>query len=442
MIVGGWTPSEFLALMKALASFINPFTLLLNKISIVDSPLVSPKIVKTIIAIMALHSFLAIQAIATLVFRLTRKENGKRRKIWFWRKQYIYSGQKCPHYEPNGNLLIEVFQAIGCTCLAIWDIIIYRVATQSIVSYSNFGTGVFWLIACHLPGIVGFWFSSWSALYLILICPKQPTFSTTNRKNLAWNPWVMNSFCIGIPILIIVFFGVLGINLSIQLEGLKNTHSFLKTSLSQSRSLWLPGRELDNATTQLIAEPLKVLVGQCAQLIWNYQVLAFSWVAVSAFMLSFYSIATIALWGFLKRTFMLASGRSRLVLRQASYSQVHHDSKVAIGDILNTSAPHESINVEAEVPQRESNHGFAYKLRKNYYLVCASGALMAIALVVNIVFGLMMGFQISEGVHNNGSAAIALFGLSAFGTLLNSLSLLVQSTFFLLSSPRSRGPGV
>lgn len=395
MIVGGWTPSEFLALMKALASFINPFTLLLNKISIVDSPLVSPKIVKTIIAIMALHSFLAIQAIATLVFRLTRKENGKRRKIWFWRKQYIYSGQKCPHYEPNGNLLIEVFQAIGCTCLAIWDIIIYRVATQSIVSYSNFGTGVFWLIACHLPGIVGFWFSSWSALYLI-----------------------------------------------IQLEGLKNTHSFLKTSLSQSRSLWLPGRELDNATTQLIAEPLKVLVGQCAQLIWNYQVLAFSWVAVSAFMLSFYSIATIALWGFLKRTFMLASGRSRLVLRQASYSQVHHDSKVAIGDILNTSAPHESINVEAEVPQRESNHGFAYKLRKNYYLVCASGALMAIALVVNIVFGLMMGFQISEGVHNNGSAAIALFGLSAFGTLLNSLSLLVQSTFFLLSSPRSRGPGV
>ncbi|WAR57486.1 hypothetical protein PtB15_8B536 [Puccinia triticina] len=429
--MGSVTSSDLLNLMRTISPILNPFTFLSNAISALDLALTAPHYWKLVVVNLVIHILLALQAAIALTWKLLRKHDGERAKCWFWRQRHVFATQRRPYYEPNGNQLLQLCQLVGCICLEIYYAFLYRVTKISAISYSNYGTAAFWFTLSHLPGIMGFWFASWSALYLVLLCPQRYEISPTSKKNSVWGPLVMNWLCIGLPILLVLFFCVLGVVLIMQTHNLSANLTILKSTLAELDSMWTPVQQLEPRTIELLSYPLENLFQTTRHLIQCYQSIAFSWAIMSMLMLSFYCITMAAIWKILHNTLMVASGKAPVMVKIEKEIEKQNESiGSAIEDITQVKRHVSSIPLPDE-PRKVLNPALASQLRRNYYFLSVSCTLMATSLACNIFFGLLLGVKVKSGIDIQ--AGNTTFALCTSGSLLSSMSLLLQSVACMIS---------
>ncbi|KAA1087143.1 hypothetical protein PGT21_023665 [Puccinia graminis f. sp. tritici] len=432
--------SDLLRLMKTVSPALNPFSFLLDAINRLDSALSTPQYWKLVVVNLVIHMLLALQAAIALTWKFSRNkrvDGQSAARCWFWRQRYVFASQQRPYCEPNGNQILELCQLIGCTCLEVYYVCLYRMTKNLALSYSNFGSAAFWFTLSHLPGIMGFWFASWSALYLVLLCPQRSEVNPTSKKNPVWDPILMNVLCIGVPILLVIIFSVLGIILSIQNHDLSTNLRFLRITLAQLATMWTPEvPQIDPQTIQLFAKPLDILIQTTRRLIRSYQVIAFSWAIMSMLMLIFYSVTMAAIWRILHNTIKVASGKAPLMIKLEKEFENHEakqtiDSTTAEHGLKTLPKPACSSPPLSDIPTKEINPGLACQLRRNFYFLSVSCTLMATCLVCNIFFGLLLGIKIQEGIDIQ--AGNMMFALCTTGSLLSSLSLLLQSVVYMIS---------
>ncbi|EFP89057.2 uncharacterized protein PGTG_14898 [Puccinia graminis f. sp. tritici CRL 75-36-700-3] len=293
--------SDLLRLMKTVSPALNPFSFLLDAINRLDSALSTPQYWKLVVVNLVIHMLLALQAAIALAWKFSRNkrvDGQSAARCWFWRQRYVFASQQRPYCEPNGNQILELCQLIGCTCLEVYYVCLYRMTKNLALSYSNFGSAAFWFTLSHLPGIMGFWFASWSALYLVLLCPQRSEVNPTSKKNPGWDPILMNVLCIGVAILTSHNLSVLGIILKHPKPRLGDQSQIPEGSLfAQLATMWTPEvPQIDPQTIQLFAKPLDIKIQTTRRLIRSYQVIAFSWAIMSMLMLIFYSVTMAAIW--------------------------------------------------------------------------------------------------------------------------------------------------
>jgi hypothetical protein len=83
--------------------------------------------------------------------KVFQRQNGQRRKIWFWRKKYGHATSA--YLVPNGFFMIELLQICGCIFYLLFVISVYWFAKhpESTSDYVHAGI-LFWQAVALVPG--------------------------------------------------------------------------------------------------------------------------------------------------------------------------------------------------------------------------------------------------------------------------------------------------
>ncbi|KNZ47483.1 hypothetical protein VP01_636g7 [Puccinia sorghi] len=92
-----------------------------------------------------------------------------------------------------------------------------------------------------MSGFIGFWWSGWSSFYALLLTPTHASRSNHGRiVRMYQSPLLMNTVCIGVPVLISLFFITIGVSMAASHCKVEEAY---RTSLIQLRHLseiWNP----------------------------------------------------------------------------------------------------------------------------------------------------------------------------------------------------------
>jgi len=199
--------AEALPTLNSMALSFNVYPLILKYVKNRRVALGSPRLLAYDLTLFIVHGILLIQATLTLVLKITRRS--KYGKIWLWRKQYLLD-QTIPYLIPNGQFIIEPLQILGCIFFELLTVVIYIGVRwpDTVVKRPVFHeTCMFWLGVAFAPGLIGFWWSGWSSFYALLLIPTHASHSNHGRiARMYQSPILMNTVCIGVPVLISLFF--------------------------------------------------------------------------------------------------------------------------------------------------------------------------------------------------------------------------------------------
>lgn len=425
---------DLMRIIKTLSPLMNPFSLLSLAISSSQINFTPAGYDKLIAANMVINFILAIQAAIALGLRFLRRAEGQKVKRWLWRDRFLFENQRLSYCEPNGYLLIELLQLAGCSSLAIYYGFVYHIARNSRISFLSFSTSALWYTLCHLPAFLGCWFTSWSALYFVLLCPQRDQRSNpSSRRDRVWDPIAMNTLCLGIPVLLVMFFSTLGIIASITSHELVEQYGFLKTNLAELKSRWSPSQSIDEETIEKLSRLLENLKPTVKRLIRIYQVIALSWAIISLLLLCFYSITMTCTRKIIKRTFEVAAGKTPLVKVELEH-ELSFNKKLRVGSLpsmnktvpqSDQSAPVFSISLPELLMEKAPNPTFASQLKRHYYFLNVSSIFMVTSLVCNLSFAVLLALRMEHGIDKK--TGNSMFALSTSSSLLSSLCLLLQS---------------
>jgi len=199
--------AEELPTLNSMASSFNVYPLILKYVKNRRAEIGSPRLLAYVIALFVVHGILLIQATLTLVLKITHRS--KSGKLWFWRKQYLLD-QTIPYLIPNGQFIIEPLQILGCIFFELLTVVIYigvRWPDTVLKRPAYHETSLFWLAVAFVPGFMGFWWSGWSSFYALFLTPTHASRSNHGRiARIYQSPILMNTLCIGVPVLISLFF--------------------------------------------------------------------------------------------------------------------------------------------------------------------------------------------------------------------------------------------
>jgi len=384
--------AEAFTTLDSMASSFNVYPLVLKYVKSQRAEIGSPRLLAYIIALFVVHGILLIQATLTLVLKITHRS--KYGKLWFWRKQYLLD-QTIPYLIPNGQFIIEPLQILGCIFFELLTVVIYigvRWPDTVLKRPAYHETCLFWLAVAFVPGFMGFWWSGWSAFYALFLTPTHASHSNHGRiARMYQSPILMNTLCIGLPVLISLFFITLGVSLSTSHAKLEETYSTFIKQLLHLSEIWKPNDPNTVDNNQHLFDALQRIITGAKKTLHTLQITAIGWAITSMIIIAFYVVNAISVGKVTRRTLRMATGKATLLTYTAkdtkSLSQLRTSG---CDDELESKA--ESNHPQVSQPSQPSvmmKSVSSLSLQRTLYLLRASCGLMVISLGFNFCISII-----------------------------------------------------
>jgi len=385
--------AEALPTLNSMASSFNVYPLILKYVKNRRAEIGSPRLLAYVIALFVVHGILLIQATLTLVLKITHRS--KYGKLWFWRKQYLLD-QTIPYLIPNGQFIIEPLQILGCIFFELLTVVIYigvRWPDTVLKRPAYHETSLFWVAVAFVPGFMGFWWSGWSAFYALFLTPTHASHSNHGRiARMYQSPILMNTLCIGLPVLISLFFITLGVSLSTSHAKLEETYSTLIKQLLHLSEIWKPNDPNTVDNNQHLFDALQRIITGAKKTLHTLQITAIGWAITSMIIIAFYVVNAISVGKVTRRTLRMATGKATLLTYTAkdtkSLSQLRTSG---CDDELESKA--ESNHPQVSQPSQPSvmmKSVSSLSLQRTLYLLRASCGLMVISLGFNFCISIII----------------------------------------------------
>ncbi|PLW55215.1 hypothetical protein PCANC_03300 [Puccinia coronata f. sp. avenae] len=137
-----------------------------------------------------------------------------------------------------------------------------------------------------VPGAIAFWLSGWSAFYVVYLAPKADAEDSSPKKISIHNPWVMNTICISVPVLITTYFCGIGIALLAKIKQAIDTIELAISTLNKLSLDWKPNDPMSVQNNARLFNVLTSLTIEANQLINLVQAEGASWAVVSIFIIA------------------------------------------------------------------------------------------------------------------------------------------------------------
>jgi len=385
--------AEAFTTLDSMASSFNVYPLVLKYVKSQRAEIGSPRLLAYIIALFVVHGILLIQATLTLVLKITHRS--KYGKIWLWRKQYLLD-QTIPYLIPNGQFIIEPLQILGCIFFELLTVVIYigvRWPDTVLKRPAYHETSLFWVAVAFVPGFMGFWWSGWSAFYALFLTPTHASHSNHGRiARMYQSPILMNTLCIGLPVLISLFFITLGVSLSTSHAKLEETYSTFIKQLLHLSEIWKPNDPNTVDNNQHLFDALQRIITGARKTLHTLQITAIGWAITSMVIIAFYVVNAISVGKVTRRTLRMATGKATLLTYTAkdtkSLSQLRTSG---CDDELESKA--ESNHPQVSQPSQPSvmmKSVSSLSLQRTLYLLRASCGLMVISLGFNFCISIII----------------------------------------------------
>jgi len=344
------------------------------------------------VTLFIVHGILLIQATLTLVLKITHRS--KSGKLWLWRKQYLLD-QTIPYLIPNGHFIIEPLQILGCIFFELLTSVLYigvRWPDTLRKLPTLYETCLFWFAVSFVPGFIGFWWSGWSSFYALLLTPTHASRSNHGRfARMYQSPILMNTLCIGVPVLISLFFITIGVSLSTSHAKVEKAYATFLIQLGYLSEIWKPNDPNTADNNRHLFDILRPVLAGGREILHTFELMAIGWAITAMMIITFYIGNAISIGKVTRRTLRMATGRATILTYAAkdtkSVSQLHTSG---CDDELELKA--ESNHPQFSQPPQPSGimkSVSSLSLQRNLYLLRASCGLMVISLGFNFCISIM-----------------------------------------------------
>lgn len=427
--------SALVSFLDFLSPWINPYSIALNFFDKAQNSFYAEirSFSYFFIVLIPLHSVLWFMALVSLCMKIFRKDNeGKRRKLWICRRHYTSTTSRA-HYVPNGHFIIEFLQLIGCMLILAFSSLAYNFCRDPERAGLGFHSSIlFWLVAAFTPGFIGFWLNSWSTFYVVLFSPSAVNLVLPNKNTFILSPLLMNTLCIGIPVIITVFYLAMGIFLSVLHRKLGEDFKLLKIFLTELSDHWEPTVNLTSEQKYALVSILERTFKESNEVFEVARLVAFTWTGCSTLIIAFSSVTTILITKLFKKTERGVSSKEFPLFLHGELKISQNSTHLS----CEQTADHTSIGSPATktawLDMPPGNVKVLKSLRKSNLLAWANWVTVTMSLGCMGSWGALLGTKITKILfHDDGTATFAM--LTASSTML-SFGIFLQTFLSLASS--------
>lgn len=420
--------SEALPTLNAITLSFNAYPFLTKTVGDQKKHLAYRSLLSFDVALIVVYLTLLIQATITLGLKLFfRAKNGK---IWLWRKHYLLN-HAVPYLVPNGHFIIEPLSIVGSIFFELFSIIVCIVVRNPKIGESLPGlhaSCMFWFAVSWVPGFIGFWWSGWSAFYVLFLTPTHTAGSSRTYTRLSHHPILMNTVCIGVPVLMSSFFIIIGAILSAKHKRVGETYGVLLTSLHQFSDLWKPNDPNRLNNNEHLFNVFQSILAEGSQILSLLQIMAVGWAVIAVCIIMFYVATAISIEKVTQRTMIMAKGRGTFpTFRSQPTLSMRH---------LTASGRHDNVDSTTEIDhypgsppsyQTETMKSPSFlNIERNLYFLRTSCGLMVVSLGFNFCTSVVFANKIRTLLIET-TWQVTLSSLITGSCVLLSLSLFVQS---------------
>ncbi|KAH9814909.1 hypothetical protein DFH28DRAFT_1126845 [Melampsora americana] len=367
-------------------------------------PYVYPYVSRLLVSLGIIYLVIIGLALVILAIPLLRGSSSRKKIIWLWRKQYT-SSRPTPYYIPNGGLSIVISQLWSSVLFEVYIYLSYRALHDpraTILTYRYF-----WLTVSYIPCFTGFWFSGFSAFYICLLSPSRPTLNGLSSRGSMLHPAIMNSACIGVPVLVTLTAIQWGI---ISIRATHEKEEAYQAVLAQVAS----GQDFSSE----MARYAFAIQGFIAQFRWA----SFTWSIAALISVSFYGYTITIFLRLLKTSVDVARGKRDLLAECSS------DYNSTLEGAPSRSPARTSERVEGTQPVIRAlpTSQSSKDLQRTYRILLLRCALLSAVLVWHLIVGITLAVKIGSVVDDIAWRSASLW-MSVSSSVLSSVVLLLQS---------------
>ncbi|KNZ52440.1 hypothetical protein VP01_3574g1 [Puccinia sorghi] len=298
--------AEALRTLNSMALTLNVYPLALKYVENGRISVCSPRFLAYDIMLFIVHGILLIQATLTLVLKITHRS--KSGELWLWRKQYLLD-QTIPYLIPNGQFIIEPLQILGCIFFQLLTAMLYigvRWPDTVRKAPAFHETSLFWLALSFAPGFIGFWWSGWSSFYALrVVMTLNSSFSRMYQS-----PMLINTLCIGVPVLISLFFITIGASLAASHRQMEEAYATFLLQLRHLSEVWKPNDPNTVKNNRHLYDTLQSLLAGASEILHRLELMAIGWAITAMTIIIFYIGTAISVGKVTRRTLKMATGRA------------------------------------------------------------------------------------------------------------------------------------
>ncbi|KAH9811893.1 hypothetical protein DFH28DRAFT_899939 [Melampsora americana] len=277
------------------SSSLNPqANAIIQKLNAVQYPSVYPYVEWVLIVCSISYFLVIILCITILAVPFTRGPKARAKHCWLWRRHYM--GHRVAYFVPNGGVAVAIAQIFGCTLFEVYILLSYQALRSP--NFARHHYQYVWLTISYSPGYFGFWYSAFGALYTCLFSPSRPNAHRLSKVSFLPNPILMNTICIGTPILTALGSIGWGIESYIKTRAKNEAYDTVISRLSR-------GMDPQRALARYAEAGHKFIV----QFRWA----SFCWSIAAALAVLFYCFTILLFLRLLKATVDVADGKKSLL---------------------------------------------------------------------------------------------------------------------------------
>ncbi|KAG0139679.1 hypothetical protein CROQUDRAFT_111495 [Cronartium quercuum f. sp. fusiforme G11] len=398
--------------LTQLPPLVNPYTYLLDVMQAIVFPtLPASDPVYTILIVSAVvYIVIFALAVSIVVIPFTRNQSFRQKHLWLWKKEHVAQNKKIySYYIPNPGMAVAISQIFASILAEIFIVLSYMGFQSD--RFSHRSSVSMWLVVLYVPGFFGFWFSGWSALYVYILSSAKRGKQAGGSKHFLPHPLLLNTFCIGVPIVVmIVAFGY----------GITSLFSFHSQFEAFARFVF---------TVQSLAAHWTPPNSPAARLI-DYNTLLDVFIPfrqTSRIFLEHLRDACLA-WSFFFYTVTLA-----LLLRLMKRSlNIVSQPAVDFATVGDTEKGHSESTFLTQYHEAIKTAHLAKKLRRKYLFLVVRCSLVTLLLLWYVATGLILSIKVEEILFIPAWRVTAIY-LIVFSAAFPSGSLLLQSGQLLFS---------
>ncbi|EGG03218.1 uncharacterized protein MELLADRAFT_78578 [Melampsora larici-populina 98AG31] len=267
---------------------------IIHKLHGFQYPSVYPYVEWILIVCSIFYFLVIILCITILAVPFIRGPKARAKHSWLWRRHY--KGHTIAYFVPNGGAAVAIAQIFGCALFEVYILLTYQSLRSAKFARHHYQYP--WLTISYSPGYFGFWYSAFGALYTCLFSPSRPDANRPSKISFLPNPILMNTICIGTPIVTTL------VSIAMAIE------SFVKT------------RQKNEAYDEVISrlyggmDPSPELARYSEagnQFIVQFRWVSFVWTIAAALAIVFYCFTIALFLRLLKTTVNVANGKKSLL---------------------------------------------------------------------------------------------------------------------------------
>lgn len=202
----------------------------------------------------------------------------------------------------------------------------------------------------------------------------------------------MNVVCMGVPVLISLFFIIIGIFLTAKHEKAGEVYATFSIQLRHLSKTWKPNDPNTVDNNRRLSALLQRLLSEAGEILHTLQCMAIGWAITAITIVTFYVGTAISVGKVTQRTLKMATGRATLITYASkdtkSVSQLD-SSGLDDGLELRVESNHFQVSQPSH-PSGIKKSVSALSLRRNLYLLRASCGLMVIYLGFNFCISIII----------------------------------------------------